>query len=151
MRGFLLGLVLLGASVSRADTLFLANNSVLNGQVTYEDGRFDVTARFVGEAGASRRLSLTRDAVSRLEFNRNDLNPGRSEGLLRLLETFGLRAPEEEAAPHRTPPSVRVVTRAGGIEQARLVRISEREVELSCEEGRKTFRRDQVRLLVLGE
>jgi hypothetical protein len=149
MRGVLLCLVLLGASVSRADTLFLENNVVLNGQVTYEDGRFDVTARFVGEEGATRRLSLARDAVSKLEFNRNDLNPGRAEGLSRLLETFGLRAPEE-AGPPRAPPSVRVVTRDGGIEQGRLVRISEREVELSCEEGRKTFSRDQVRLLVLG-
>ncbi|WNG43096.1 hypothetical protein F0U60_02535 [Archangium minus] len=100
MKGWALILsVLLGASASWADTLFLANNSSLNGQAGYENGRFTLEARFKGEMKPSKPLFFESEAVSKVEFNDNTLNMGQRDTVLYPLARYGLLAPVEQPEP----------------------------------------------------
>ncbi|QRK11611.1 hypothetical protein JQX13_16980 [Archangium violaceum] len=143
MKGWTLVLsVLLGASAAWADTLFLANNSSLNGHAGYENGRFSLEARFQGEADPSEPLFFESEAVSRVELNDNTLNMGKRNTLLYPLARFGLLAPveqpETETNETETDPPllpVRVVKRNGTVVHGQLVGFSEEHVMLVDEDG----------------
>ncbi|WNG32600.1 hypothetical protein F0U61_02475 [Archangium violaceum] len=149
--------VLLGASASWADTLFLANNSSLNGQAGYENGRFTLEARFKGEKEPSEPLFFESDAVSKVEFNDNTLNMGQRDTVLYPLARYGLLAPVEQPEPEPETGTetgtetetetatetetdlpllpVRVEKRNGNVERGSLVSITDEHVMFVDEDG----------------